>query len=821
MLLAALTIVLCSCPAPARPSSLTNSGFEIVDPVNGSLAASWTAYGSGYALDRAVKHSGALSVRCESAGVDKTYGAMTTVTLDQTTAAPIVVSGWSRAQNVGGAPNSDYSVYVDLTYADGTPLWAQTASFDTGSHDWQFRHILIVPAKPVRSMNIYALFRNHSGTVWFDDFDAHELSPSLLFDSQAISPPVLASGAFSGWFVRDVAAGSALQPLRLNQASLGIVMTSEKIESIGAVVEVAVKNTTAAERAITIYYVERFEAREPVWWNDIRSKSPAGGGEYANLTPVNVGATGQLSVYPFGCATGAGMGRALGVPAWEGPRVERIELDSRANLLYVAFDVALTAAGDASTHDRAQVAITRYDVDPDWGFRDAAAKYYALFPSAFARRASAGGIWMPFESPEDVQGLADFHVAYHEGDNSVAGDRANGVLSFRYVEPMTYWMSMPKTMPRDYSHAIDLVREQAASDDEASASASRQAQAVLYSGSSDTHGNFNVSFENTPWCDGAVWILNPNPAMPHPSGSWTKALLNEAGEPSSEMSNQPDGEYLDSLEANADVLDYRAESLACTTLPLTFATDDYRPTVPTWFSVYEAASNLSQDLHKHGKLLMANTTPWRFSVFDPLLDVLGTEMNCFSDTGAWSPEPDSIMNLRRTIAYHKPYLELLDTDFSKVSEAGIEQYFQRCLFYGIFPSMFSADAADSPYWQNTALYNRDRPLFKLYIPVIQRLSAAGWEPVTWAHSDNPAVWIERYGEEGYTVLNSTDSPQDCVLTIDCRRLFPGRQLGSDKWKALDLLSNSALEMHWDAGQISFHLRLKPSETRVVAISDRV
>ena len=612
-------------------------------------------------------------------------------------------------------------------------------------------------------------------------------------------------------------------------------MTPVQGEANRESIAVTFRNVISADRALTVYFVERFDPRNPVWWNDIRSRVPAGvADEYANLTTVDVGANSNISLYPFACATGDGIGRVIGVPPWLGPRVVRFVLDTRAHLLYAAFDLALTPAGDRTHHDSAQLAVVRYDVDPAWGFRDAAAKYYTMFPGAFARRTGDGGIWSPFESPEDVHGASDFHFAFHEGDNSVAGDRANGILSFRYVEPMTYWMSMPAGMPRDYSHAVDLVRNQASIPGQTADQINRQAQAVLYSGTSDAHGDWNVSFRNTPWCNGAVWILNPNPALPHPSGAWTKALLNEAAEPAQGRIDQPDGEYLDSLEANADVLDYAPASLAAASVPLTFTADDYRPTLPTWFSVYEAASQLSGSLHHRGKLLMANTTPWRFNVFDPLLDVLGTEMTCFDDNGAYAPESDSIMNLRRTLACHKPYLLLLDTDFSKVSEVGIEQYMQRSMFYGFFPSMFSADAATSAYWQNPALYNRDRPLFRLYIPVIQRLDTAGWEPVTQARTSNSGVWIERYGKRDFTVLNSTDSAVNCIVTIDFRRLFPALAPSKASWKAEDLVSgrplatvnggiclrrpSTAVNCHSDAGEISIPLQLKPSETRAIEIS---
>src|SRR6185437_11550802 len=88
-----------------------------------------------------------------------------------------------------------------------------------------------------------------------------------------------------------------------------------------------------------------------------------------------------------------------------------------------------------------------------------------------------------------------------------------------------------------------------------------------------------------------------------------------------------DGEYLDSLEGWADTPDYRPENLAASPYALTFDPDSLRPMLPEWFSTYAFTRYLSDDLHRRGKLLMANSTPIRFSIFAPALDLMGIEVN--------------------------------------------------------------------------------------------------------------------------------------------------------------------------------------------------
>ena len=71
--------------------------------------------------------------------------------------------------------DSDYSLYVDIVYADGTTLWGQTANFHTGTHDWEHARLVILPEKPVKRLTVYCLLRGHSGRVWFDDVAVEEI----------------------------------------------------------------------------------------------------------------------------------------------------------------------------------------------------------------------------------------------------------------------------------------------------------------------------------------------------------------------------------------------------------------------------------------------------------------------------------------------------------------------------------------------------------------------------------------------------------------------------------------------------------------------
>lgn len=808
----------CSAHAQAAASNLIgNPGFE---QTSGNLAVGWAPFERGYRVVEDVHRSGSRSIRASNASPSERSGATWTLVLNQRAPAPILVVGYSRAENVSGSLNSDYSIYLDLEYTDGTPLWGQVSAFSTGTHDWQRRQVLVVPAKPVRRVTINALFRGHSGTVWFDDFSAIVLAGTGVFDSQPLAAPQLAPGARSGWFARDVEADSPLTPL----SQFGRIGLSARVgRKTRDQEDLTVRDLRAKPRAISIYYVERFRGPGVRWWNDIRSAVPADAGERANLTRAGaVGATGSLSLYPFGCVTRPGAGRMVGIPALLGPRVARIGYNAAAGLLYVAFDVALVgeclANSDGAGHGTAHLAVQHSDTDPAWGFRSAAARYYALNPEGYDRRATQEGIWIPFTDPSKVEHVEDFGIAYHEGDNSIVSDDRLGILSFRYTEPMTWWMGMPKEMPRRYEVALDMARKLAA---DPKSPLTGWAQAVFNSGAEDEDGRYHIDFIDAPWSNGGTWALNPNPRLPHRPGAETKASISYTPEMADRMYGPTargvqDGEYLDSIEGWSDVLDYSQRALRYSAAPPTFATDSRRPVVPIWFGVHEFAAYLRQDLRKRGKLLMANGTPWRIHAFAPLLDVLGTETN-WNPGGTWQPDSDAVFNLRRTLCYHKPYLLLQNTDFDRFGTDRVEKYFQRSMFYGCFPSMFSVDASNNPYWETPRWYNRDRALFRKYIPIVKRLSAAGWEPLTHARSSDPSVYLERFGREYLTVLNAGAREATATVTVNLRAFMGSRTPSAGRDRFVDLVSGAELGRSRAGQSAVLRVHLQPEQAMAIRL----
>ncbi len=136
----------------------------------GGGASAWKLSGNrGYSLVNDSVHGGLRAAHCETSNNAESAGLLQSIELNQTEPTPIVVSAWSKSENVSGEPHPDYAIYVDIVYEDGTTLFGQAAAFDTGTHDWQFRTFTIQPEKAVKTATIYLLFRHKTGRVWFDD----------------------------------------------------------------------------------------------------------------------------------------------------------------------------------------------------------------------------------------------------------------------------------------------------------------------------------------------------------------------------------------------------------------------------------------------------------------------------------------------------------------------------------------------------------------------------------------------------------------------------------------------------------------------------
>ncbi|MBK6432392.1 hypothetical protein [Candidatus Amarolinea dominans] len=574
-----------------------------------------------------------------------------------------------------------------------------------------------------------------------------------------------------GFFVRDVAngsdfvhfggavsqAGGALQQTA-SLPALGLTLTATLTVQNGHLdISGDLGDTSGLDRAVTLYFALPFDASGWTWGDSLRSGRPiAGAAEFRNTTSDGW-SDGPVSRTPWSAVTAPGSsaaGLSLAFPL-DAPRQVRLVQGPVTRQFYLAFDLGLSSAASLNPSRASfRFLIYRHSVSAGVnGMRAAAQRYYDALPALFTRRTPPGGegIWVAFSDLDAIPNLQDFHIVYHEGDlTQVPFDDGAGVSTLRYVsEPWSYWMAIsdPNVNNTDYNQVLAYLQNQYVN---GSGWEQQMAEATLSAGSFDEAGRYRYEATAAPWCNNggncAVFTVNPDPEVSVAPYTRNKAQMDWNSSVWGAYSTVPglDGEYIDSFLSQAPVYNFRREHFAAAAEPLTFDPASHALAIPEVFSVYEFARWLSQDVHARGKLMMANAMflglPWGGDLFD----FNGSEVNWY-ESGQFTPPSDDRLLYLRTLSYQKPYGTLMNMNFNQLTYNRVETYFQISLFYGIFPSMFSADASGNRYWDQPALYNRDRPLFIKYIPLIQAISQAGWQPLTSAQSSSASVYLERYG----------------------------------------------------------------------------
>jgi hypothetical protein len=195
---------------------------------------------------------------------------------------------------------------------------------------------------------------------------------------------------------------------------------------------------------------------------------------------------------------------------------------------------------------------------------------------------------------------------------------------------------------------------------------------------------------------------------------------------------------------------------------------------------YEYVRNLAERLHPQGRLVMGNSTPIRWCWLAPYLDVMGFEIDWNKKAG-WKPASDEQMLFHRALCGGKPFGYLMNTDLGTFSNAKMEKYMMRAVAYGLFPSVFSKTTSGYHYFQTPKLYNRDRALFKKFIPICRAISEAGWQPVNRLMAvDDQDMFLEQFGRADgkcyVTVFNNAKEPKNVRLRLKKQEKAPLSEL---------------------------------------------
>ncbi len=669
---------------------------------------------------------------------DRICGAGWYATLNQRAPAALRISMEGKVEAGGGSGSVE--LYVDVSYMDGDHLWGQTSHFAPVPGDWRTRYVMLMPPKPIRSLGIYGIARRDVGlrarfrAPVIETFDV-ENGP-LLFDGVPVK--VAEPIGTPGFLLRDARAESgfakvkdAARGVRLATACeekggaqfFDVTMTAEEgRDPSGAV---ATSCDPPVDRALTLVYALPLGGGTLTWFDSPRTRKDLTStkGDYRETLAAPCGA-GGFSRWPFLAAAVDGKGIAIGFDPRR-PAFSRVSLQAGLRLLYAAFDVALVPEKKS-----ARLGFVVFPFEAKDGFRGALEAYQRLFPEFNEVKQTKQGNWMAFRKISKVQGWEDFGFAIKEADNETAWDDAHGITTYRYTEPSTWWMAIKGKDGRAQATMDECVAEA----ERLAAKGHRYAQAWKACAMKDENGRPYGRILDTPWCNGVAWNLNGAPGQ-GAKGEFAAKLGDDhfAKNYRGTFPEGLDGEYIDSSEMYVTApVDFNRANFAGMDTPLTWSTYNWNPGVFKGMVGYEYVRGAWRKVRPQhaGALVVARAVPGR----DGHGDELGPQREVDADVGLGAHV--CARALRREA--------VLFSD-----EHGVRHL----------------HASSNHYFDNPAYYNRDRPLFKKYMPLCIRVGEAGWRPVNrLLASDSPDVITEQFGDRYATVYNLSAKPVRVTLT---------------------------------------------------------
>ncbi|MFQ6034176.1 MAG: hypothetical protein ACE5KR_04870, partial [Candidatus Bipolaricaulia bacterium] len=299
------------------------------------------------------------------------------------------------------------------------------------------------------------------------------------------------------------------------------------------------------------------------------------------------------------------------------------------------------------------------------------------------------------------------------------------------------------------------------------------AQAIESSAAIDTNGDWVLKHVGTFSWDPehweAAWAANLDPEL---EGGLAKWLIDWRIGPAFEAT-EAIGAHLDGVEIDnfmsTPAIDLRPAALQNADHTLTYTPHTFQPGVHSGFAMFEYLQFLRGYLDTDwGEDRGISVNFWGIghpNYLAGFIDAFGGEGKTLDGRGTnWNPE---ILDYRRAVTYHKPLLFANQTP--GLTEEAARRFQALALLYGVWPRQGPHGSGWSP------AVNK---IFEDTVALVERYWWAGWEPVTDAKADDPAIWVEQFGDdpaEGifFAVYNSADEPVSFTLTID------GAALGLD------------------------------------------
>ncbi len=420
-----------ACPCLCQDADVNlavNPGFEDGDDAPDGWSFNHRRTDGEIAWDDARAHSGERSVRLlNEAG--QTGNIVQTLHFDPPLSpdSEVTCSGWVATDEVGGAGPR---IMFNLLSLDNVRQDAASPAVGAGTHDFvQTRGVAL--AERVTDRVVIYLCHYGTGTAWWDDAvvtvrraGAREF---LLRPEAGESLPALATGDGLALTLADnggvVAMSTSGDAVAMSEARSGLWLapaggetvpvagqvtavgggiaqefvdeerglrvsasfraSADRIECTGEVVDL-----TGVDRGVDVFFSLPVSGEGLMWGRDIRTEMPI---EDMPLTQTMV-TFASLS------DPETGQGLALAIPADSPCECELTWSQGFGYAVRYRFGLSPEAGGEFKS--RAPFRFVIYRCDGKWGLRDAARRYYAMYPAAFVKRVEREGLCLksiPFE----------------------------------------------------------------------------------------------------------------------------------------------------------------------------------------------------------------------------------------------------------------------------------------------------------------------------------------------------------------------------------------------------------------------------------------
>ncbi|HIE52082.1 MAG TPA: hypothetical protein EYP85_10015 [Armatimonadetes bacterium] len=529
------------------------------------------------------------------------------------------------------------------------------------------------------------------------------------------------------------------------------------------------RDTSGQDRAVCLSFQLPFDASGWTWYDDLEEHRTVNAPVTYRHTYQCESGDGACSIYPWSSLTGEGDGLSIALPLAQGPRVFVIGYDNRAKNYFVAFFFGLSRA-TAEFPSRAKFSFLLYRHDPQWGMRSAAERYYRLFPGSFKKRPTYEG-YLNYANLERSDPTTHRLMVRAAGldDASDFGEgyrflwHMHGCYTFRMYHTeerrrptdevvigfLRRLVEEEKAKPRYYCPTSELLKKLV-----------YDAQGrIRYIGDTRywlAHQGYNRT-DKPGW--GLNFRVNEDPRVSDFLARKTREVLERYAR---EPGRRPFEACLtaDAIEGyfgNTRGLNYRRAHFRTTTIPLTFGKDNLQVAMPnTIWDFHHAVWGPLTEQYK--VLTYGNANGYEQAFTLPFCDIPMVEWD-------WDrAHPGRLERYLRSLAHHKIWRFWRVCGKGEKDRESVLVHFARGLAYAIFPSVYGVQVVGGsvePY----------RSLYRQYVPAIEALSAAGWEPVPYARIGGGDVVVERFGEYAgddlhFTLRNYAMEAREVTVALD-------------------------------------------------------